>query len=143
MDVPEVEYRVHDRLVFSAALRSTFCYSGVHPTNPWGVVEELLQYSNNIQKLIRIIARYLRNLAAGFRKINVMNIDNLVAYTLVAAHPNKLELHTAERLLLLHGMVNTQEALVAGKLDSLLPARDGKLIVTRGRLGEQSLERLL
>ena len=40
-------------------------------------------------------------------------------------------------------MVHTQEALDAGKLSSLLPCRDGKLIVTRGRLGEHSLERLL
>ena len=30
-----------------------------------------------------------------------------------------------------------------GKLASLLPERDGPLIVTRGRLGEKSLERLL
>ena len=143
VDIPADELRLRDRLVFSAAARFNFCHSQVHQNNPWRVVEELLQYSNNIQKVIRIIARYLRGLEAGLRKNNVMTIDNPVAYTLVAADPKKLELQTAERLLLLHGMVHTQEALEAGKLTSLLPSRDGKLIVTRGRLGEQSLERLL
>ena len=40
-------------------------------------------------------------------------------------------------------MIHTQEALAAGKLNSLLPAMDGKLVVTRGRLGEKSMDRLL
>ena len=72
-----------------------------------------------------------------------MTINNVAAYNLIAPVPNCRELETAERLLLLHGMVQTQEALAAGKLASLLPCRDGKLIVTRGRLGEKSLQRLL
>ena len=143
VDIPADELMLRDRLVFSAAARFNFCHSQVHQSNHWRVVEELVQYSNNIQKVIRIIARYLRGLEAGLRKNNVMTIDNPASYTLVAADPKKLELQTAERLLLLHGMVHTQEALAAGKLTSLLPSRDGKLIVTRGRLGEQSLERLL
>ena len=40
-------------------------------------------------------------------------------------------------------MVHTQGALAAGKLASLLPCRDGKIIVTTGRLGEKSMQRLL
>ena len=72
-----------------------------------------------------------------------MTIDNPVAYTIVAADPKKQELDTAERLILLHGMIYTQEAWEAGKLDSLLPSKDGRLTVTRGRLGEKSLERIL
>ena len=79
----------------------------------------------------------MRGLDSGFRKNNQMTIDNCVAYTLIAAVPKRHELQTAERLLLLHGMVETHEALIAGKLSSLLPSMDGKLILTRGRLGEK------
>ena len=53
------------------------------------------------------------------------------------------ELLAAERLVLAHGMFDTAQALHEGKLDSLLPERLGPLIVTRGRLGERSLERIL
>ena len=72
-----------------------------------------------------------------------MTIENTVAYNLIAPEPKKVELERAERLLLLNGVVQTREALNSGKLASLLPSMDGKLIVTRGRLGEKSLERLL
>ena len=103
------------------------------------MIEELLFYSNDIKKVIRIIARYIRGLEAGFRKSQVMTMDNVVAYNLIAPDPKCRELETAERLLLLHGMVHTQGALAAGKLASLLPCRDGKIIVTTGRLGEKSM----
>ena len=144
-DLPTDEVRIRDRVVFSAAFRANFCHakSVVHSQNPWSVIEELLLYSNDMKKIIRIIARYLRGLEAGFRKSQVMTMGNVAAYNLIAPNPKKSELYTAERLLLLHGMVHTQEALTAGKLASLLPARDGKLIVTRGRLGERSMLRLL
>ena len=141
--IPDEEFQVRDRLVFSAAMRANFCNSEVYPANPWMVVQKLLWYSNNLKKVTRIIARYLRGLDSGFRKNKQMRIDNCVAYTLIAAVPKKHELQTAERLLLLHGMVETHEALQAGKLSSLLPSKEGKLIVTRGRLGEKSLERIL
>ena len=72
-----------------------------------------------------------------------MTMENPLAYNLIAPAPKNLELERAERLLLLHGMVETREALNSGKLASLLPGMDGKIIVTRGRLGEKSLERLL
>ena len=142
-EIPEDELRVRDKFVFSAALRSNFCHTDTYPNNPWMVIENLLHYSNNLEKVIRIIARYLRGLEAGIRKNTSMTIDNPVAYTIIAATPTRSELKTAERLLLLHGMVHTNEALVDGKLTTLLPFKDGKLIVTRGRLGEQSLEKLL
>ena len=140
--IPEDEYRVRDKFVFCAAARSNFCYSGVHTKNPWNAVEELLHYSDSINKVLRILARYLRGVGHGIRKLNEMRIDNSAACTLVSAYPTKSELQTAERLLLLHAMVQTQEALAAGKLTTLLPCKDGKLVVTQGRLGEKSLERL-
>ena len=142
-EVPEDECMLRNKFVFSAAFRANFCHTGIYPKNPWGAVEELLQYSNNIGKVIRIVARYLRGVDAGFRKFTQMNITNKVAYSIVEVCPTKDELLKAERLLLLHAMVHTQEAMVTGKLSSLLPVRDGKLVVTRGRLGEKSLERLL
>ena len=40
-------------------------------------------------------------------------------------------------------MPATYSAWKSGKLDSLIPKMDGKIIVTVGRLGEQSLSRLL
>ena len=40
-------------------------------------------------------------------------------------------------------MIFTQEAWEAGKLASLLPSKERRLIVTKGRLGEKSLERIL
>ena len=85
VDIPEDEFRVRDKLVFAAAARFNFCHSEIHQSNPWKVVEELLQYSNNLQKVIRIVARYLRGLEAGLRKNTEMKINNPVAYTLVAA----------------------------------------------------------
>ena len=142
-DLPDYEYRVRDKLVFSAAMRVNFCHSSTYPDNPWKVVEELLHYSNNIKKIIRIVARYLRGLESGLRKNTNMSIDNPVAYTIIAAEPKKHELETAERLILLHAMIFTQEAWTAGKLASLLPSREKRLIVTKGRLGEKSLERIL
>ena len=53
--IPEDEYRVRDKFVFCAAARSNFCYSGVHTKNPWNAVEELLHYSDSINKVIRIL----------------------------------------------------------------------------------------
>ena len=46
-------------------------------------------------------------------------------------------------MILAHGMFETAQAYHKGSLVSLLPERQGSLIVTRGRLGEKSLERLL
>ena len=142
-DIPSCEYKIRDKLVFSAAVRFNFVKSGLYPANPWTVVEELLHYSNSIDKIKRILARYLRGLGSILRKSGKLVMENPTAYDLIASEPTRDELWKAERLLLLHGMPQTKEALDNGKLDSLLPVYEGKLIVTRGRLGESSLEKLL
>ena len=142
-DIPIAECRARDRLVYSAAARFNFCHSGLYPNNPWGVVEELLHYSNNLPKVKRIIARYLRGLNSDLRKSGSLVITNSEAYNLIALEPSKAELKKAHHLLLLHGMPHTKEALDRRKLDSLLPVSEGGIIVTRGRLGEKCLERLL
>ena len=92
---------------------------------------------------MRIIARYLRGVNSDLRKSGNLKLDNPEAYRLIQTEPSRLELQKAERLLLLHGMPGTKDALDKGKLASLLPLYEGRLIVTKGRLGERSLNRLL
>ena len=58
--------------------------------------------------------------------------------TCIAGEPN-----AAERLILLIGMIDTAEAYEKGELVSLMPFRSGRLILTRGRVGENALEPLL
>ena len=71
-DLPSDEVLIRDKPVFTAACRANFCFNKIYPQNPWVVIEELLFYSNDIKKVIRIIARYIRGLEAGFRKSQVM-----------------------------------------------------------------------
>ena len=144
-DLPTDEFKVRNKIVFSEAVRANFCNSGtiVFSNNPWQAIEQFIHYSNDLKIIIRILVRYLRGLMLGFKHKIAMNIENVAAYNLLASEPTKVELESAENLLLLHGMVFTKDALEKGKLASLLPNREGKLIVTRGRLGEVSLQRLL
>ena len=142
-DIPEAEYKVRNKIVFSAAARFNFVNSKVYPNNPWTAVDELLYYSDSLGKIKRILARYIRGLDSNLRKSGKLNIGNHEAYELIAEEPSRCELNKAERLLLLHAMPYTKDALDSGKLDSLLPFREGRIIVTRGRLGEQPLEKLL
>ena len=137
------EIKIRNKLAVTAAARATFCFSSVYPTNPWTVLEGILSYSNSLVKVKRILARYIRGVSSSFRKAGSLVIDNPEAYELIACEPTRDELQRAEKLVLLHGMPQTKEALDAGKLDSLLPLREGRLIVTSGRLGEKSLELLL
>ena len=53
------------------------------------------------------------------------------------------EIKAGERLLLLSAMPETAKAAKEGRLLSLCPEKEGNLIVTRGRIGEKSLSRLL
>ena len=89
VELPSDEVRARDGVVFAAALRTNFSNpaSAVQKKNPWAVIEELLHYSNDIKKITRIIARYLRGLEAGFRKSQIMTIENTVAYNLIAPEP--------------------------------------------------------
>ena len=62
--------------------------------------------------------------------------------------PCKARILPLRRLTVLRGGLTTmtlrlRPVLAVGKLSGLLPTKDGKLIVTRGRLGEKSLEVLL
>ena len=93
----------------------------------WRAVDRVLHYSNNIVKVKRILARVVR----------VWKCSNDVKA--VFADPQADELAEAERLLLVSAMVDTAAAFYDQKLESLMPERDGMVIVTRGRLGEDCL----
>ena len=93
----------------------------------WRAVDRVLHYSNNIVKVKRILARVVR----------VWKCSNDVKA--VFADPQADELAEAERLLLVSAIVDTDAAFYDQKLESLMPERDGMVIVTRGRLGEDCL----
>ena len=93
----------------------------------WRAVNRVLHYSNNIVKVKKILARVLR----------VWKNSHDVKE--VFADPQANELAEAERLLLVSAMVDTAAAYHDQKLESLMPERDGLVIVTRGRLGEECL----
>ena len=91
----------------------------------WRAVDRVLHYSNNIVKVKRILARVVK----------VRKCSNDVKA--VFADPQADEL--AKVLLLVSAMVDTAAAFYDQKLESLMPERDGMVIVTRGRLGEDCL----
>ena len=97
-------------------------------------VDSILHLSNNLDSRKRVLARLIK--AWGVN-------DKDQAFALMRKNLSPKDLERAERLILLHGMVDTVTALEQGKLTSLMPFRSGKLIVTRGRLGESVLEPLL
>ena len=101
----------------------------------WFTVQEVIEYSNNICKVIRILGYLLCmwKLSATNELPTKDNIRDL--------SPDVID--TAEKLLQLSAMPASFTALESGSLLSLNPERCGSLIVTRGRLGEQSLSRLL
>ena len=82
-ELPTEEIRIRDRVVFAATLRAKFCNADtvVHDENSWTVIEGLLRYSDNINKIIRIIARYLIGLEREFRKSNVIVLRMLLHTT--------------------------------------------------------------
>ena len=94
-------------------------------------VARIMCYSNSFKKVLNILARVIRAWKSG-------KTAEIVRRDVVAT-----ELVEAERLVLLSAMPATFSAWQTGKLDSLLPKMDGRIIVTVGRIGEVSLTRLL
>ena len=135
--VPEDELRGKE--VFLACLRTTVMSSNVETAanlpKLWVSVQKVLDYSNNIEKVIRILG-YLVNLW----RLSATK-ENITGEIVPGLTPDVLV--TAERLLLLTAMPATFSAFESGRLLSLNPERSGSIIVTRGRIGEQSLSRLL
>lgn len=97
----------------------------------WASIQRVMEYSNRLRVVLRILARVIRGWKLGKAK-GIVELD-----------PCPQELEVAERMMLMVDMPATYTALDKGKLDSLLPKKEGYMIVTAGRIGEQSLSRLL
>ena len=140
VDIPEEEVR-HKSLNSFAAVRA-----GVDKGS-WiaKVVENVAYYSNSMNKVQRLLARVMRawSYQEGETNVGRKIITNPRALTMVANEPTDNEMSRAKKFLLVHGMIDTTLALDEGRLASLLPVRQGRLIVTCGRLGEKNMTRLL
>ena len=138
-DVPEEEIRTrksfsfHLRVIVTNVATAT---ADVQSTvQLWTAVEKILQYSNDFEKVRRILARMIKGWSFKASKAP------LTAATL--GEPIASELEKAERLMLVSAMPLTAVALYEKKLVSLCPKKDGCVTVTTGRFGEKSLSRLL
>jgi len=136
-DIPAEETRCR-RLNIFAALKAK--HEASLPF--FSVVDSVANYSNDLNKVHRLLARVIR----GWRnKSNVsdLKITNPKALTLISAEPTYEEIEKARLMLLVNDMPSTAQALKDDKLTSLLPFKKGKLFVTTGRVGEDSMLRLL
>ena len=101
----------------------------------WLAIQRVSQYSNNFDKVVRILARLVR--------IWKLRKDDEIPTKENVGDPTANNIETAEKLLLLSAMPDTASALNDLRLVSLCPKKAGSLIVSCGRLGERSLSRLL
>ena len=131
-EVPDTEVRGVP--AFLACLRATILSSKSLPELILSV-QRIISYSNNLRKVLRILARVLIGWKTRCKgnTINKNVLDNITAS----------DLQVAERMLLLSAMSDTASAEKQGKLLSLSPKKDGCIIVTSGRIGEKNLSTLL
>ena len=125
-EVPEEELRTKKTNLFAAAKISL-----LSEVSTWDAIFRVMQYSNSFKKVISILSRVIR----GWKLDKVMEV--------VRKEPVASELQLAERLVVLSAMPASYIALESGKLDSLMPQKEGLVLVTTGRIGEESLSRLL
>ena len=95
------------------------------------VIMDLLYYNNSLESRKRVLSLVMR----GWK---FSKCDDQLRLPITAQ-----ELVDAEKLIFASAMFDTAEALNKGELASLLPQRKGCLIITRGRLGESGLFRVL
>ena len=67
--------------------------------------EDILNYSNNFQSRIRVVARIWRGWGSGMRKEVNWSQEQV---KLVTEEPNRQEMLHAEMLIVKHGMISTQ-----------------------------------
>ena len=101
----------------------------------WKSITRVLYYSDSIQKVLGILAKLIKGWSLRSRGLGITK------EALEVSTPD--ELLAAERLLLLSSMPQTVTAVMNKKLVSLNPEKEGNIVVTRGRIGEKSLSRLL
>ena len=97
--------------------------------NVWlyAMLERVLSYSWDMEKVLRIIARVLRIRSKG----------------VVEGDISKEEMQHAEKLMLVHAMWETRAALDRGDLVRLVPQLQEGVVVTTGRVGEEALQEVL
>ena len=125
--LPSDEIRTKKTVIFALLRTSAQANSSDHFPALWKAVDRILYYSNSIIKVRNILARVIR----CWKKSK----DFMTA----SRDPTAEELAEAERLILVSAMIDTATAYHEQKLDSLLPEKDGMIIVTRGRLGEECM----
>ena len=141
--VPDDEVRQSGKSVLVACMRAyivtvaTGNDASANPTAPqlWNAIVKVTHYSDSIVKVTGILARLIKGWSLKSKSM-VVTKDSLGDST-----PE--EIKAGERLLLLSAMPETAKAAKEGRLLSLCPEKEGNLIVTRGRIGEKSLSRLL
>ena len=139
-EVPDDEVRgkTVSQPVFCAWLRATYMSSSVRDVplpDLWHAVLRTIQYSNNLDKVLRILAMVI----VGWKMKSEGHPPTKKGVEVISA----VNLEAAEKLLLLSAMPETVSAAQAGKLVSLNPEKAGAIIVTSGRIGEESLSRIL
>ena len=127
-ELPEEEIKTKQVIMF-ANVRTSLLQE-LRPSH-CRAVESILTYSNSLPKVKSILARVFR----GWESDKSLEV--------VSKCPTATELVNAEKVVLLTAMTQTYQAVQDNKLDSLMPMRDGPLIVTCGRLGEESMSNLL
>ena len=98
-------------------------------------VKEASNFYNNLHKVHRILARLIKGWDLKGKGIPLTKE--------ALGEPDAMELSKAERLLLTFSMFETVNADENGKLLSLCPKKDGNIVVTSGRLREESLSKLI
>ena len=126
-NLPDEEVRSRKAVVVAMMRSSVVKEDRSHSPDLWKAVQRILNYSNNIVKVKRILARVIRCWKVS-KTVKVVTPD-----------PTADELIEAESLLLVSAMVETASAYHEEKLTSLVPEREGMLIVTKGRLGGECL----
>ena len=129
--IPKEEMRTVNSYLRVAAVKIS---SDVPCISLFKTVDDLLSSNNCLESRKRVLARVIN----GWSAVSSGKSLESVRRSLVPS-----DLVKAEKLILLRGMVDTAIALEQGKLVSLMPYRSGNIIVTKGRLGEGVLERLL
>ena len=137
VDLPEEEMR--KKTVFAAVKTQSEDSVLFLPDVISSQIEKVLMYSNDLNKVHRLMVRLLR--CWGNKTVDMV-ITNPTALTIVAAEPSGDEIERARKLLLVHTMTYSEKALAEGRLDSLLPVWRGRILVTTGRLGDKSMLRL-
>ena len=148
--LPEDEFKVQEPKVFKAEVHKIL----IKNLPASRVIEQISRYSNSFHKILRILSRYRKFFVLKYKQADgdsvvpdsrhnkLLKKNFSSSYKAVSSIITLEDLIAAERLLLEHAMMQTSTALEKGHLDSLLPVRDGVLIVTQGRLGEKKMSEL-